>query len=508
MSAPAFSYDEVPYSSFTFPQTRPDRLATLATFHGMEPAAPAKCRVLELGCGDGTNLLSFAHILPESKFVGVDLSKVHIDLANRGAGELGLKNLEFYCDDVMNFTRDRFGEFDYIIAHGLFSWVPDDVRSKILEIYGECLSPHGVGYISYNAYPGCKMREMVWEMMKFHAADIENVNEKVAGGFQFVNFLNYAAEKETPYQTVLNAELNHYAQRTVENIYHDDFSSFNRPYYFHEFVDLIKPHKLKFMSEVNAYWTESTVQPDVAAKLDEFGDDVVRREQYIDFIKGRPFRSSLVCRDDVALERNPGPEILRTFYLASHVEPESVEPDLRSPVKESFNGAEGGAIASENPLTKSALYHLYRTWSGSCGYDELIREASALAGGATDEEIAATSAELLHFFRQGFIYLHRFKPAFNTAVAEKPKVSRFAQWQVRKRMTDITALSGMNLKVNGDLMLLMLLVCDGTRTREDLIEEVTRRTKFSEGREDESNKIPAEVDNRLEQFAKLGLLES
>ncbi len=151
MSKPAFSYDEVPYSSFTFPQTRPDRLATLGAFHGMQPAAPESCRVLELGCGDGTNLLSFAYILPGSSFLGVDLSRVHIDSANRAAGELRLKNLEFHCDDVMNLTRDGVGEFDYIIAHGLFSWVPEAVRTRILEIYAECLAPHGVGYISYNA---------------------------------------------------------------------------------------------------------------------------------------------------------------------------------------------------------------------------------------------------------------------------------------------------------------------------------------------------------------------
>lgn len=508
MSAPAFSYDEVPYSSYTFPQTRPDRLATLATFHGMTPAAPEKCRVLELGCGDGTNLLSFAHILPESKFVGVDLSRVHIDLANRGAGELGLNNLEFHCEDVMKFTRERFGEFDYIIAHGLYSWVPAEVRAKILEIYGECLAPQGVGYISYNAYPGCKLREMMWEMMKFHADPIKDANQKVAEGIQFVNFLNYATEKQTPYQTVVKGELENYLRRPVENIYHDDFSDQNQPFYFHEFVAAIKPHGLKFLSEVNAFWTESMIDPVAAEKLEAFGDDIERREQYIDFIKGRPFRSTLICHEGVALERDPGPEILRLFYLASPVEPESDKPDLTSRVKESFNGSEGGAISSENPLTKAALYHLYRTWSGSCSYDDLSREAAALAGGATDEEIAATAAELLTFFKQGFIYLHRFKPELNATVGERPRVSRFVQWQVRKKMTDITARSGMNLKVDGDLMLLLLLLCDGTRTRGALIEEVTKRIKFAEGNEDDLSRLPAEIDRRLEQFARLGLLEN
>lgn len=508
MNAPAFSYDEVPYSSFTFPQTRPDRLATLAAFHGMNPAAPEKCRVLELGCGDGTNLLSFAHILPESSFVGVDLSKVHIDSANRGAGELGLRNLDFHCEDVMNFSRERFGEFDYIIAHGLFSWVPGDVQSKILEIYAECLAPHGVGYISYNIYPGCKIREMMWEMMRFHTADVQVPTEKVAGGVQFLNFLNYAAEKETPYQTILNNQLAHYSQRTVENIYHDDFASFNRPLYFHEFASMIKPHGLQFLSEVNAYWTESKMRPEVAAKLEGLGDDLIRKEQYIDFINGTPFRSSLICRDSIALERDPGPEILRSFFLASHVEPNSGEPDLTSSAEESFSGSEGGSITSAEPLTKSALYHLHRIWSASCSFDELMHEASALAGGATDEQVAATAADLLTFFKQGFVYLHRYRPQFSSTPDDKPAASRFVQWQVRKKMADITALSGMNLKLDGDLMRLMLLLCDGTRTQDDLVGEVAKRIKFAQDDEGELNKLPAEIDRRLDEFARFGLLEN
>src|SRR3954471_17554466 len=99
MSDEKFAYDQVPYSSFTFPQTRPDRLATLGAFHGLNTAPPDKCRVLELGCGDGTNLASFAYILPESEFVGIDLSERHIDLGNATAKELGISNLELLQDD-------------------------------------------------------------------------------------------------------------------------------------------------------------------------------------------------------------------------------------------------------------------------------------------------------------------------------------------------------------------------------------------------------------------------
>ena len=74
----AFSYEVMPYPSKFFLQTHPDRLATLATLFGMKSAPPERCRVLELGCGNGSNLVSHAFNLPEARFVGVDLAENHI----------------------------------------------------------------------------------------------------------------------------------------------------------------------------------------------------------------------------------------------------------------------------------------------------------------------------------------------------------------------------------------------------------------------------------------------
>src|SRR6188508_1933844 len=92
MSEP-FAYDVVPYPSRVFGQTHPDVMATAATYFGMSPAPPDACRVLELGCGDGSNLLSFAFALPNSEFTGIDLSEVHIKKGKHSVDEFGLANL-------------------------------------------------------------------------------------------------------------------------------------------------------------------------------------------------------------------------------------------------------------------------------------------------------------------------------------------------------------------------------------------------------------------------------
>jgi 2-polyprenyl-3-methyl-5-hydroxy-6-metoxy-1,4-benzoquinol methylase len=150
-TAEKFSYDALPYPSKFFLQTFPNRLAAAGILYGMLPADPQHCRVLELGCGNGFNLIAQAYLSPESKFIGIDLAQTHIDLAIESARELDLTNAEFRQMDVMEMTAAEFGEFDFITAHGLFAWVPEFVRERILTIFQEMLSPNGIGYISYNA---------------------------------------------------------------------------------------------------------------------------------------------------------------------------------------------------------------------------------------------------------------------------------------------------------------------------------------------------------------------
>ncbi|QYO67142.1 class I SAM-dependent methyltransferase [Leptolyngbya sp. 7M] len=191
-----FIYDAIPYPSFSFPQTRPDRLSTIGLFYGIETATPDKCRVLELGCGNGTNLISFAYTHPESSFLGIDLSSVHIVKADDTKQRLGLKNIKFQCLDILAIDPNELGKFDFIIAHGLFSWVPEEVRERILTIYSECLAQNGIGYISYNAYPGFHIREIVRRIMRYHTRTIESPLEKVEKGVEIIRLLSNARQDE------------------------------------------------------------------------------------------------------------------------------------------------------------------------------------------------------------------------------------------------------------------------------------------------------------------------
>src|SRR5262245_30352504 len=124
-------YADGPHPSVPFPQTHPDRLATLATLFGMRSAPVERCRVLELGCGDGGNLIPMALVLPESRFLGLDQAGEPIGRGRATISALDLRNVELRQEDLHTFARGVHAEqepFDFIVAHGVYSWVPEDVR--------------------------------------------------------------------------------------------------------------------------------------------------------------------------------------------------------------------------------------------------------------------------------------------------------------------------------------------------------------------------------------------
>ena len=135
-------YDAVRYPTYPRIETHPDRLAAVATLYGMTPAPVTRCRVLEIGCGDGGNLAPMAYFLPESRFFGVDLAGAAIASGSATIRDLKLRNIELSESDFRDLDVSG-GPFDYIVAHGLYSWIPPDARDRLLAICRALLAPQG-----------------------------------------------------------------------------------------------------------------------------------------------------------------------------------------------------------------------------------------------------------------------------------------------------------------------------------------------------------------------------
>jgi len=172
------TYDKVPYQSLPFAQSHPDRLATIGRLFGMSPAPLQQCRVLEIGCSSGGNLIPVAAALPTAEFVGIDLSPVQVQQGLADIEELGLANIRLFAMDLLDFP-EHFGQFDYVIAHGVYSWVPTMVQERLFEVCGRHLAPTGIAYVSYNALPGWRMRSVVRDAMLFHTQSTTDAPTRV-----------------------------------------------------------------------------------------------------------------------------------------------------------------------------------------------------------------------------------------------------------------------------------------------------------------------------------------
>jgi SAM-dependent methyltransferase len=193
------SYDEVPYLKSAFPQTHPDRLATLARLFGLAPPDLETCRVLELGCASGDNLIPMALGLPNARFLGIDSSIRQIQHGRQTIDALGLTNIELRHASIADVTAAD-GRFDYIVCHGVYSWVPEPIREAILQICRDNLVSEGVAYVSYNTLPGWRVRGMIRDMMIYHSDQFEGAAERLQQARALLDFLAQSVPADLPPQ--------------------------------------------------------------------------------------------------------------------------------------------------------------------------------------------------------------------------------------------------------------------------------------------------------------------
>lgn len=501
------SYNEVPYPSFVFPQTSPDRLATLGRLRGIETANPNDSRSLELGCGDGANLIAFAYAYPESRFVGIDLAERHIEKAKLSAQKLGLKNIEFIAADICELELAALGKFDTIVAHGLFSWVPDAVRERILLIYKELLEPNGVGYISYNAFPGCRVRQMMNDMMRFHCGDIDEPAERIDEAKTFVDFLADAVPENSIQAQIVVHEQSGITSRSDANFFHDDLSQFNQPFYLHEFVSLLAANGLSYIGEANPSTANpDRLRPDVRESIIGTSDDPLIREQYIDFVEMRRFRSSLVCHADAAPLAEYDARALHFMRIVSTLSadgPMNLSPnDVMH-----FSGKNGGLDVS-HPLTKAFLIELERQGLSGANCEAAIENTAMLLGSEPDtDDLNILDTYLSMMFRAEFITAHSCEPKFAETISERPFVSAFARYQIESGSNFVTTLAEANLDIENPIVGAVIRLCDGLHTADEIAQELKEMVNVPEDEmENLAAALPAMIGDILNEFTASGLL--
>jgi methyltransferase-like protein len=501
-------YDEVLYPSGLYAQTHPDRLGTMATLFGMRPEPVDRCRVLELGCNDGSNLIAMAYGLPQSQFVGIDLAELPIVQGEATIEKLGLKNITLHQLDLRQTPAD-LGRFDFIIAHGLYSWVPAEVRDQLLAVCGEKLTERGVAFISYNAYPGNHFRNMARGMMRYHTAHFPDHQQQIRQARALLKFLAEAKEEPNAYHTILKQEFERVLAYPDAGFFHDDLNPINHSVYFHEFISHATRHGLQYLSEADILaMKEETYSPHVVAVLSNLeSGDVIAREQYLDFLKCRAFRQTLLCRHDVQLDRTLKPKRLRDLYVAAEVQPLSPSPDVTSRSAEMFQGPRGAEIETDRPLVKTIFYHLGTVWPGSVPFGDLLTLVRSHLG--HDKGGQHTNAEddaqeignaLLQAYSAGYVELHVQQSPFITGVSERPIASALARLQLQHDNV-ISTLRHHTLRIEDSLGRHLVMLLDGTRDRATLLKDLGELVRSGAATLAQEGKLVSDVQEALKYLA-------
>ena len=442
------SYDEVPYPSLPIVQTHPERSATAATLLGMAPAAVDRCRVLELGCASGGNLLPLAVALPGSEFLGIDLSARQIAEGQLLITNLALGNVALQKADLLALAGEAsaLGEFDYIICHGVYSWVPAPVQRAILTICQRHLAPHGIAYISYNTLPGFYRRQPLRDLMLFHREHnaqlgrAGDADKALLAGPAVVResralvdlMLQGVADKKGSWAHILQEEADVLRSAPDGYVFHDHLEADNNPCYFHQFAAAAKTHGLQFLAEAEPLGTLDRFPPAVQQRLKPFRQDVVVLEQYLDFLRGQSFRCTLLCRAEVSLTREPPLKRLQPLWVSCASWPAAASPptpaDLRSAAGVTFRSRQQPVVVSD-PALKAVLWTLCEKEPRALAFSELGAGVTELLGKTIAEP--ALAELLLYGYRAGVLRLHVAPPRFALSLSERPLGSPLARRQAQ-----------------------------------------------------------------------------
>ena len=486
-TALAGRYDEIPYEALPHPSTHPIRLASVAMF--FEHLAPhlEGCSVLEVGCNDGGNLIPMAVSLPAARFVGCDLSPRAIEAGQRSIAALGLTNITLVEQDFAALAPEH-GPFDFIVAHGVYSWVPLELRDALFALAAQRLAPGGILYASFNVLPGCRVRQAAWDVLHHHVDHIESPRARLDSARQLARLIAAAGASTQESDKAVRAEFAAIAQRSDSEIYHDDLAVPNEPVFFQTFAEHAARHHLRYLTDAEFQAVTVTGASDEAqAYLSTL--DPLAREQYLDFIRLRRFRQALLVRVDAPVDKRTRAERVSAMHVSANWSLLDTPASKLAGIARSLDPGSGGGGAVRALL--DALVAQQPASYEIASLEDRIR----LRGLPRPLEAILADA-----YTRGIVDLHVQPPALTSRPSDRPVASPLARLQAGTR-EDVTTLLHMQVRLADRNALRLLPLVDGTRDRAALAAAVRRYAPDLD-----PARAPHFVDFAVQKFARLGLL--
>ena len=487
-AALASRYDEIPYEALPHQASHPARLATVATFFGHAAPSVASCSVLEMGCNNGSNLIPMAVSLPAARFVGCDLSPLALDAGRRTISALGLMNITL-IEGNLSALAPTHGPFDFIVAHGVYSWVPPDVRDALLVLAAARLARDGILYVSFIVLPGCRVRQAAWDVLHHHVDRIENPRTRFDAARALARLIADGGMATHESDQALRAEFRAIAQHSDSELCHDDLAVPNEPVLFDTFVQHAARHGFRYLADGEVQTMSVTgISDEARAHLSTL--DPLGREQYLDFLRLRRFRQSLLVRGDAPTNTTEQARRLRAMHVSA-------------------------SVALAGAAVTGGVHKLARRLDPAAGGGGAVRKLldALVANQPAAYEVAALDdrlqlgplsrpleAFLADAYMWGIVDLHVHPPALTGRATDRPVASPLARLQART-LNNVTTLLHTQVRIADMNALRLLPLVDGTRHCAELASAVQQ---FA------ANIDPSRADDfvnfALEKFARLGLL--
>ncbi|WP_455202963.1 methyltransferase regulatory domain-containing protein [Kaarinaea lacus] len=513
-------YDEIPYADCPIVESHPDHLSTIGKLFGLDCAPPNDCKVLELGCASGGNLIPMAFYWPQSQFVGVELSQHQAASGQQIIEQLQLSNIRIIHDNIVELSAET-GKFDYILAHGIYSWVPKDVRDHIMKLCHDLLNPNGIAYVSYNTLPGWDFRKTLRDMMRYHGKSVTNAEAKLEKGLELLQLLYHGLPN---HGSLSEQWLKHQAlellNKPASYIYHDYLEENNTPVYFSQFMEHAKGHQLQYLAEGALYtMLSSTLTPEAEEILDRF-EDLVDYEQYLDFFYLKHFRQTLLCHDNREPNRDIDINRLQELYFSGFLRIND-DVNLHDLTTQRFSSSLGDRFDISHPLTKAALVELGLAYPNTYSFPELLNRASTLVQEYGDavhiSDRDALLSELFNLYLSNGIHLSTVAREFPDGHAYKPKATALALLYATQNKGCVASVHHHSIGLN-IFNRQLLQWCNGENTFADISELLNQRlhedSDFHNSLEtlfqnnlDEKH-LASQIEQELSHLGQHGLLQS
>jgi predicted O-methyltransferase YrrM len=485
------SYRAFPYESRPCPTSTPARIATIARLMGIDAPEPATARVLEIACSNGGNLVPMAAAAPQGRFVGIDLAAEAVDIARAMARAVGADNIALLDGDLRDLPAD-VGTFDYIVAHGFYSWVPAEVRAVMFETIRARLAPDGIAFVSHNVLPGCALRGIPWSAIRPQVMGIEDPMARLAEARSVAARIAQTMSRLPGMAMAVAEEFRELSERQDIVLMHDDFAPINHPVYLRDLVAEAAGHELTWLADADPY-RHVAFAYDEAMNAWLAGLDRLTQEHVVDHLRLRRFRESLFVHRGRPAGGPISSERLAPMHIAATNWAAERHGSMPAPPRA---GDRSPAAVQRRLLDRIVDLH-----PASAPVADVVRGiVEDAAPGSALADPSQARRLLLSACTTGVLIPLAWPVAIPRVAGDRPRAFAPARWQA-ERYESVVNLRHDGVAFADPVQRRLLPLLDGTRKRDELVAALAAIAP-------DARNPAILLDDYLSHFAKIGLIEA